>query len=273
VSHALSHPILRATAHRQVPQWVHELALARASEYRWAGRNDCPTHVANGLLERAISAFSNDDSWSTKHDLYNLTTRLATRGDLDLPALADAAQDDTLRAIVLSVAAGTLSHDVLVVEASAYDRSYERYAKYLAQLNNAKKPLSMTACEWMSGRYWAFDTLVSKLAYNVTELGNNKRLLRALQQVSANSQMGSRDLGYLCAHDGDHSILNERCLYSALGQYDAHEMLMRAPAWAVGWLDALTPEARSIAMAVLESGSKGTSFQSVTDAATAVAGV
>jgi hypothetical protein len=50
-------------------------------------------------------------------------------------------------------------------------------------------------------------------------------------------------------------------------------MITMAPEWTVGWLDALEPEARVIALAVLDSGSAGSTMQTVTDAAIAVANV
>lgn len=268
-----NHPILRACAHRTVPAWVHELALVRSQDYSWAGRNDCPAPVAQALLERELSKTESDPEagmyhWYRHTRIFTLASVLIARDDLDGEALL-AASDESVREMVQSINDGSITWENLA--ADARDKSAVRYAKYLVQLHKGTKPLAMTACEWMASRPWSCDALVSKLAYNVTRLGGNQRLLMAMRSVTSESTMARIDLGYLCRHDGEHSVEKEECLYHALGHFDAHAIIGLTPEWAVGWLGALTSEARMIALAMLENGVKGNDIRTVAEAAATVA--
>jgi hypothetical protein len=270
------HRILSANAHRPVPEWVHAIAATKSVDMHWAGRNDCPTNVAQAVMETALVEPTQDSQywWYRMRRMLKVATILATRDDLDLPALIDVAGEDEVKCLVEAFHTRTLTVDHIVVanDAGHAEREYVRYAKYLVQMHKGKS-IAMTGAEWMTTRSHSTDTLVSVLAANVIKLGDNRRLLHALRRVAHASVMGRDDLGYLCRHNSEHSTTNPECLYHALGQYDANNLLAVAPEWTVGWLDALEPEARTIALAVLESGSAGSTMQTVTDAAIAVASV
>jgi hypothetical protein len=268
-------PILRANANLPVPAWVHDLALAKSENVSWAGRNDCPTRVAQGLIENEVRTYETSEySYYRNQRFLKLATLLITRDDLSLSEIKEASSDEDIRNLIDALVSKTLRLEHLILEEDIANasREYVRYAKYLVQLSQGK-PVAMTAAEWMSHRIYSTDTLVSVLAMNVTKLGDNRRLLRAMRQVTGESALGRANLGYLCRHDGDHSTSNEECLYHALGQYDATAMMSYAPEWTVGWLDALGPEARVVALAVLDSGTAGASMSSVTEAAMAITNV
>ncbi len=125
----------------------------------------------------------------------------------------------------------------------------------------------MSNCEWMVRRTWSSDVMVSKLAFNVANLGDRTRLLQALRAITGQCQLAHGDLGYLCRHSDAHGVTNPECLYNTLGQYDAAMLMGFASEWALGWLDALDADARSVALAVLRSNATGTSMSDVTDVA------
>jgi hypothetical protein len=265
------HPILRACANRDVPSWVHELALARSQDYSWAGRNDCPAPIAQALLEREVVKAPDADAlayrWYGVSRKFTLATVLIARDDLDGDALVEVA-DESLKPLVKGIFDRTLTWQELA--GGTDDKATNRYAKYLVQLLDDTKPLSMTACEWVASRPWSCDAMVSKLAYNITRLGGNQRLLWAMRSVTGESPLARINLGYLCRHEGEHSVDETECLYHALGHFDAHAIIQGTPEWAVGWLGALTPEARLVALAMLENGVKGNDIRTVTEAAAVV---
>jgi hypothetical protein len=227
-------------------------------------------------MEREVATAEDTTTYAWYHSrrILRVATILVSRDDLSLQEIQDAAADDAMRNVVAAIASKSLTVEHLLVheEIDSSSREHLRYAKYLIQLSNGKS-VAMTGAEWMATRSFSTDTLVARLAMNVVKLGENRRLLRALRAVTGTSVLGQGDLGYLCCHAGAHSTTNAESLYHALGQYDANEMITMAPEWTVGWLDALEPEARVIALAVLDSGSAGSTMQTVTDAAIAVANV
>ena len=258
--------ILRANRHRRVPSWVHELALEQ--DYRhWAMRVDCPTHIAQALIERDIATPESPNQWSTGYANVSLAAVIVARGDLDIAALKEATTDPDRIELLEAIDVGVvIPHLIEPLNDGHWSREGARFSKHLNELHT-KGRIAMTNSEWMVKRSWGGDVLVSKLAYNVVALGDRTRLLWALRSITGSCQLARDDLGYLCRHSDGHGVANAECLYSVLGKYDAEMLMGAASEWAVGWLDALSPEARRVALAVLNSNAKGTTMGDVTDVA------
>jgi hypothetical protein len=258
--------ILRANRHRRVPAWVHDLALAQ--DYRsWAGRVDCPTPIAQALIERDVATADAPTEWNAGYAELSIATLVVARGDLDIDALKEATTDTRRLEILDAIATGVeIPHLIKPLSTGYWNRDGARFSKHLNELH-VKGRVAMSHCEWMVRRGWASDVMVSKLAFNVANLGDRTRLLQALRSITGQCQLAHGDLGYLCRHGDAHGVTNPECLYSTLGQYDAAMLIGFASEWAIGWLDVLDADARSVALAVLRSNATGTSMSDVTDVA------
>lgn len=262
--------ILRANRNRRVPAWVHDMALSSDARW-WAGRVDCPTHIAQALLEREIAEITPENRWMSGFQNIGIATTVISRGDIDVERLSKAASDEHRLRVLQAIAKREPLTELLTPANDQWShREYARYAKHLSELH-VRGRVAMTNAEWMLKRRWSYDVLVSRLAHNAVALGSGSRLLLSLRQISGYSELAQHDLGYLCRHSTPHGVDNPECLFAALGKYDAHAMLTHASEWVVGWLDALDEQARSIALAVLLSSGRGTSLEEATLAAQCIA--
>jgi hypothetical protein len=262
--------ILRANRNRRVPAWVHDLALTGDSRW-WAGRVDCPTHIAQELLAREVAYVREENHWSVGEQNIGIATMLVARGDIDVAKLCESTDDEKRLAVLNAVLNREPLTDLLTPGEDQWSRrEYGRYAKHLSELH-VKGRVAMTNAEWMLKRRWQCDVLVSRLAQNAVALGSGSRLLLSLREISGYSEIAQHDLGYLCRHETPHGVENSECLFAALGKYDAAAMLLHASEWVVGWLDALDDASRHIALAVLASSGRGTSLEEATLAAQCIA--
>lgn len=246
--------------------------MALSSDARWwAGRVDCPTHIAQALLEREVAEVAPENLWMSGHQNIGIATMVIARGDIDVEKLCRAATDERRLEMLRAIAKRESLTELLTPTKDQWtNREYGRFVKHLSELHTRGR-VAMTNAEWMLKRRFTSDALVSKLAHNAVALGSGSRLLFSLRQISGYSELAQHDLGYLCRHVTPHGVENPECLFHALGKYDAHAMVNYASEWIVGWLDALDEQARGIAIAVLVSSGRGTTLEEATLAAQCIA--